>query len=251
MLKAALAAHVLDALAAAAAAGDWPAVPPAEVRFERPVDPSHGDLSTNVALHLARGFGLPPLTLAKAIAERLRGAPAIAAAEAAAPGFVNLRVADAALEAALLSILQAGPPEIARVASLPDWWLNSRESLDDPAYRLQRSHVMMGVVLRAAAEQGLEPSTSADLTPLRGDEAHALLLDIALAEDAIADGAPAQLQRLALRIAAGFDAFYMTGRVFGVERELALARLLLIAGARRALDGLVAPLGIALPEELA
>ena len=72
--------------------------PPIEI--DRPSHPEHGDLSTNLALKLARPYRRAPLAIAEALAEALRqgasGSP-IARAEAAAPGFVNLWLGDQAL----------------------------------------------------------------------------------------------------------------------------------------------------------
>ncbi|HEX8939575.1 MAG TPA: arginine--tRNA ligase [Candidatus Limnocylindrales bacterium] len=102
---------------AAQAGGALPAAAPGTelpvVEVERPGDPAHGDLATSLALKLARPYRQPPLRIAEAIAAALReqaaGAPAspIAAVDVAAPGFLNLRLSDAALEQALDRILAA------------------------------------------------------------------------------------------------------------------------------------------------
>jgi arginyl-tRNA synthetase len=80
----------------------------ADVTVERPAKPEHGDLATSIALKLARPLRRPPLEIALAIADEIdrdaAGGP-IAGAEVAPPGFVNLRLADAALEATIGAIL--------------------------------------------------------------------------------------------------------------------------------------------------
>jgi len=71
-------------------------------------DPTHGDMATNAALVAAKAAGQPPRQLAAALAAALAGAPGIAAAEAAGPGFVNLRLHPALLRAQVAAILRAG-----------------------------------------------------------------------------------------------------------------------------------------------
>lgn len=62
------------------------------VTVEPPRDPAHGDLSTNAAMVLAKPAKANPRALAEAIVEKLNADPAIAAAEIAGPGFINLRL---------------------------------------------------------------------------------------------------------------------------------------------------------------
>src|SRR5688572_33013203 len=66
----------------------------AEIELERPSDPEHGDYATNVALRLAATRGMPPRDLAATIAGDAVTRGVAASAEAAGPGFVNLRVPD-------------------------------------------------------------------------------------------------------------------------------------------------------------
>jgi arginyl-tRNA synthetase len=90
--------------------------PPVEV--ERPAHPEHGDLATNLALKLARPYRRAPVQIAEVLADRLRteAGGLIASAEAAPPGFVNLRLADRALEDAVAAVV-ADPASWGRVAS--------------------------------------------------------------------------------------------------------------------------------------
>jgi arginyl-tRNA synthetase len=60
---------------------------------EPPRDASHGDVSTNAAMVLAKAAGLAPRKLAELLCAKLAGAPDVAAAEIAGPGFINLRLA--------------------------------------------------------------------------------------------------------------------------------------------------------------
>jgi arginyl-tRNA synthetase len=81
------------------------------IEVERPTDPGHGDFSTNLAMKLARPYRRPPLELATLLAAKLvrdasggSGSP-VEAAEVAPPGFLNMRVRPAALEAIVDGIL--------------------------------------------------------------------------------------------------------------------------------------------------
>jgi len=121
-------AAVEQALARAVASGALPAVPDgepaAEVEVARPAHPEHGDLATSIALKLARPYRRPPMAIATAIAAELTAEAQakdsespVATAEVAAPGFINLRVADRALEGIVRSILDE-PAGWGRVAPM-------------------------------------------------------------------------------------------------------------------------------------
>jgi len=84
--------------------------PPVEV--ERPADVRHGDLASNLAMKLARPCRMPPLAIATAVARELErviaedpAATPLAAVDVAPPGFINLRLADHALEATIDQVL--------------------------------------------------------------------------------------------------------------------------------------------------
>ncbi|HEY0184714.1 MAG TPA: arginine--tRNA ligase [Rhodopila sp.] len=80
----------------------------ARVEITPPRDPAHGDMATNAAMVSAKAARLPPARIAAALVEHLTAAPEIASAEAAGPGFVNLRLRPEALRALLPVILAAG-----------------------------------------------------------------------------------------------------------------------------------------------
>ncbi|WP_100466401.1 arginine--tRNA ligase [Mycobacteroides abscessus] len=81
---------------------------PAVVTVERPRNPEHGDYATNVALQVAKKVGVAPRDLAAWLVEALVSHAAIAGAEIAGPGFVNLRIAADAQGAIVANILKAG-----------------------------------------------------------------------------------------------------------------------------------------------
>ncbi|MFI4986904.1 MAG: arginine--tRNA ligase [Alphaproteobacteria bacterium] len=82
---------VQAALEALTAAGKLPAgLDLARVSVDAPREAGHGELSTNAAMVLAREAKTAPTALAELVVERLAAHPAIATAEVAGPGFVNL-----------------------------------------------------------------------------------------------------------------------------------------------------------------
>jgi arginyl-tRNA synthetase len=89
------------------------------VDIERPANPDHGDLASNLAMKLARPYRRSPLDIARAIAEAIAGDIAdgrspIASVDVAAPGFLNLRLSDAVLTETIGAIL-ADPAAWGRV----------------------------------------------------------------------------------------------------------------------------------------
>jgi arginyl-tRNA synthetase len=74
------------------------------VTCEPPREASHGDISTNAAMVLAKPAGTNPRALAAVLVEELSKEPRVASAEIAGPGFINLRLADSAWLAELALI---------------------------------------------------------------------------------------------------------------------------------------------------
>jgi arginyl-tRNA synthetase len=102
--------ELLSALAAAleqVAPGSG--TPPA---FETPRQAAHGDLAVTAAMALARQLKRNPRELAQALVAALQAQPAVqrwvAALELAGPGFINLRLSDAARWSVIGEVLQAG-----------------------------------------------------------------------------------------------------------------------------------------------
>ena len=90
---------VKDAIAAAVEAGELALdALPDDVGVERPKDPSHGDWASSAALRLAKSAHAAPRDIAGRIAAHMQDDPAIASVEVAGPGFVNMRLSDAALQ---------------------------------------------------------------------------------------------------------------------------------------------------------
>jgi arginyl-tRNA synthetase len=82
--------------------------PVEDVLLERPRDPSHGDLATNVAMTQARVLKRAPRAIAEEIADRLDlEAAGVTSVEVAGPGFLNFRLSHGSVAGALPGILDA------------------------------------------------------------------------------------------------------------------------------------------------
>jgi arginyl-tRNA synthetase len=99
-----LSVALLDALGRAG----LPSVSPAEVAWEVPRDPTHGDYATNVAMLLAKSQRRSPRQVAEAILAHLPCVDEIERAEVAGPGFLNIFLAPAYCRAGLAQILGEG-----------------------------------------------------------------------------------------------------------------------------------------------
>jgi arginyl-tRNA synthetase len=84
--------------------------PGAEVTLERPRDPAHGDLASNLALTLAKVLRAKPRDVADRLVAVLDLPPEVVRkTEIAGPGFLNFFLAEAELSAVLGAVLAAGP----------------------------------------------------------------------------------------------------------------------------------------------
>ena len=82
---------------------------PVIVELETPREKGHGDLSTNLALQLAKPLKAAPRAIAERIVAALELGPhVVAAVEIAGPGFINFRLAPAQLNEAVRTILSQG-----------------------------------------------------------------------------------------------------------------------------------------------
>jgi arginyl-tRNA synthetase len=77
------------------------------VQFEKPKFEAHGDLSTNVAMLLAKSTGKNPRAIAGELVAHLKLDPAkVAAVEIAGPGFINIRLTNNIVVTGLRGILE-------------------------------------------------------------------------------------------------------------------------------------------------
>jgi len=103
------AAHIDAALDTLVAAGTLPGgLDRRNVTVEPPRDASHGDLATNAAMVLAKPAGTNPRALAEALAAELGKLDEVESVSVAGPGFLNMRLTDAAWRGELAAIPQAG-----------------------------------------------------------------------------------------------------------------------------------------------
>src|SRR5215813_14003574 len=86
-----------------------PGISQSRVAVEPPRDPTHGDMSTNAAMVLAKDAATKPRDLAEAIAKKLRADPLIAKVEVAGPGFINMTLDPWVWREALRATILAGP----------------------------------------------------------------------------------------------------------------------------------------------
>ncbi len=101
--------HINAALDALEQGGTLPAgLPRGNVTVEPPRDASHGDLSTNAAMVLAKGAGTNPRALAEALKAELEKIGEVETVEIAGPGFINMRLAPASWTGELEAIHAAG-----------------------------------------------------------------------------------------------------------------------------------------------
>ncbi len=78
------------------------------VAVEPPRDASHGDLATNAAMVLAKAAGTNPRALAALILAKLEALPDVLEVSVAGPGFINMRLSDAAWRRELATVLSEG-----------------------------------------------------------------------------------------------------------------------------------------------
>ncbi|HLP18040.1 MAG TPA: arginine--tRNA ligase, partial [Bacteroidota bacterium] len=83
--------------------------PEVDLIFDKPKVAAHGDLTTNVAMMLAKQVGKNPRQVAQTILDTLKlDASRIASIEIAGPGFINFRFADTAVFETAKRILREG-----------------------------------------------------------------------------------------------------------------------------------------------
>ncbi len=96
-------------LSAMMAAGELPpGLDISRVTAEPPRDASHGDVTTNAAMVVAKSAGMAPKVLAEVLSKRLAKQPDVLSAEVAGPGFINLRLKETFWPKILSAILELG-----------------------------------------------------------------------------------------------------------------------------------------------
>lgn len=78
------------------------------VTAEPPRDSSHGDISTNAAMVLAKSAGMKPQDLARVISDRIQDVSGVDQVSIAGPGFINIRLCRSVWYDVLRQALRAG-----------------------------------------------------------------------------------------------------------------------------------------------
>ncbi len=107
-MKDAITALVASAVRAAIDAGELPLESVPDPAVERPRDRAHGDWATSVALRSAKEAGMNPRAVAEIVSARMSGHEDVAAVEIAGPGFINIRLSNAALQRVLRDAREQG-----------------------------------------------------------------------------------------------------------------------------------------------
>ncbi len=95
MIRNDIAGLVAQAIHNAQAAGALPQFDLPAIEIGRAKDLKHGDYTTSVAMQSAKPARMAPLVIAQTIAAHMPANTALAAVEAAPPGFINFRLGDA------------------------------------------------------------------------------------------------------------------------------------------------------------
>jgi arginyl-tRNA synthetase len=99
---------------------DREALPLGAITVEPPRDESHGDLSTNAAMVLAKPLKSNPRAIASTLADALGSDTDIVSVDVAGPGFINLRLAPAFWQSVLTKILNEGENYGRNVLGMPE-----------------------------------------------------------------------------------------------------------------------------------
>ena len=101
--------QVVEAIDAEVTAGGLPTGLKLDaITAEPPRDASHGDISTNAAMVLAKPAQMKPRDVAEKIVARLADAKGIVSADIAGPGFINLRLELSVWQGVVSDVLKAG-----------------------------------------------------------------------------------------------------------------------------------------------
>ena len=83
-------------------------IDPSRIVVEPPRDPTHGELSTNAAMVLAKPLGVKPRDLAEKLSQQLRADSDVEDIAVAGPGFINLTLTPAFWQRFLANVIAAG-----------------------------------------------------------------------------------------------------------------------------------------------
>jgi arginyl-tRNA synthetase len=102
--------HIENVIEKLSKAGTLPeGLDSSRITVEPPRDASHGDISTNAAMVLAKPARMKPRDIAETMAPELEALPGVESVEIAGPGFINLRLGNDVWHQCLADALRAGP----------------------------------------------------------------------------------------------------------------------------------------------
>ena len=107
-MKSELAALIYAALEQLVAQGMLAELPDTPPQIDRPRETSHGDLSCNIAMVLAKRAGVAPRDLAQQIIDALPANAMIRQSDIAGPGFINFFIEQVHHTEVVRTILEAG-----------------------------------------------------------------------------------------------------------------------------------------------
>ena len=134
--------------------------------------------------------------------------------------------------------------------------LAKQRTADNPVFYVQYAHARVASVLRTAAEAGLErPAVAAaDPSRLEDPDELALIRSIAQFPEVVEASAlelePHRLIFFLMELAGDFHRYYNRSRIVGDDRELAAARLLLVANVQKVIRAGLIMLGISAPDSM-
>lgn len=100
---------IAEIIADLAKSGDLPEdLDTTNITVEPPRDPSHGDISTNAAMVLAKPAGMKPRDIATLIAPGIEALDGVETVDIAGPGFINAGLSAAFWHKQLVRVLEAG-----------------------------------------------------------------------------------------------------------------------------------------------
>lgn len=134
--------------------------------------------------------------------------------------------------------------------------LAKSHSNDNPVYYVQYAHARIASIFRQMTEAGIafDSSAKAELSRLSTPFELDLIRKLGDYPEEISaaarDRAPHRIARFAHELAGLFHSFYNGCRVLGVEPELTMARLALVAATQRVLKHALSILGVDAPEKM-
>ncbi len=134
-----------------------------------------------------------------------------------------------------------------------DLTLAKEHSQKNPVFYVQYAYARLSNILKTARERG-DRKAKRDLSLLRKPEEFALIKMLLQFPELVEDVARTyEVQRLpqyALHLAAAFHKFYDTTRVIDIDRNVSMARLMLVQATKTVLENTLKLMGISAPERL-